>query len=156
MAGLRIAAAQSASIPGDIEANVRRHCAFIDAAASVGTQLLVFPELSLTGYDLQGLAANAITVDDARLDRLRERAASLGMTIIAGLPLSNRAGLPSIGAAIFHADGRTSAYRKHFLYDGEPATPARGRRRRRHLVRGQFGHHAGRPRQPGGAAVGLR
>lgn len=126
MAGLRIAAAQSASIPGDIAANVHRHCAFIDAAASVGTQLLVFPELSLTGYDLQGLAAHAITVEDPRLDRLRERAASLGMTIIAGLPLANSAGLPSIGAAIFHPDGPTSAYRKHFLYAGEEKFAAPG------------------------------
>jgi predicted amidohydrolase len=34
--------------------------------------------------------------------------------------------LPSIGAAIFHADGRTSAYRKHFLYHGEEKFAAPG------------------------------
>ncbi|MBC7454146.1 MAG: carbon-nitrogen hydrolase family protein [Massilia sp.] len=119
MAGLRIAAAQSKSVAGDVTANVGRHCAFIDVAATVGTQLLVFPELSLTGYDLRGLANNAIAIDDARLDPLRERAARFGMTIVAGAPLANKAGLPFIGALIFHADGRTCAYRKHFLHDGE-------------------------------------
>ena len=126
MAGLRIAAAQSSSVPGDIAANVRRHCVFIDAAAALGTQLLVFPELSLSGYDLQGLAANAIGMDDARLDPLRERAASLGMTIVAGAPLANPGGLPFIGAPVFHADGRASVYRKHFLHEGEEKYAAPG------------------------------
>lgn len=119
MAGLRVAAAQAASVPGDIAANVWRHCSFIAAAAAAGTQLLVFSELSLTGYALPGLAANAIMLDDERLAPLREPGASLDMTIIAGIPLANAAGLPFIGAAIFHADGRSSAYRKRFLHEGE-------------------------------------
>ena len=126
MAGLRIAAAQSSSVAGDLAANVRHHCAFVDAAASVGTELIVFPELSLTGYDLPNLAANAIRIDDPRLDPLRERAAGMGMTIVAGVPLANAAGLPFIGAVILQADGRTSLYRKHFLHDGEEKFAAAG------------------------------
>lgn len=52
---LRIAAAQSASVPGDIAQNVAHHVQFGTLAAKRGVQLLVFPELSLTGYEL-GLA----------------------------------------------------------------------------------------------------
>lgn len=126
MAGLRIAAAQSASIPGDIDANLQRHCAFIDAAAGAGVELLVFPELSLTGYEPALLAANLLAADDTRLTPLRARAQSLGMTIIAGAPLPNKDGLPHIGALIFHADGRTSTYRKHFLHPGEEQFAAAG------------------------------
>ena len=126
MAGLRIAAAQSASIPGDIEANVQRHCVFIDAAAAAGTELLVFPELSLTGYEPALLAARLLSAHDRRVAPLRQRAQSLGMTIVAGAPLANRDGLPCIGALTFHADGRTSTYRKHFLHPGEEQFAAPG------------------------------
>lgn len=126
MAGLRIAAAQSVSIPGQIDANIARHCVFVDAAAAAGVQLLVFPELSLCGYDLPGLGAAALGADDARLAPLAERARTANMTIVAGLSLANRNGLPFIGALAFHPDGRRSAYRKHFLHPGEDQYAAPG------------------------------
>lgn len=126
MAGLRMAAAQSASVPGDIAANVRRHCAFIDAAAGAGVQLLVFPELSLSGYEPELLASNALTADDPRLATLRERALSLGMTIIVGAPIAHKDALPFIGAIAFHPNGRSTTYRKHFLHPGEERFAAPG------------------------------
>ena len=48
---LCIAAAQSISVPGNLAANIARHCAFVEKAASAGVQLLLFPELSLSGYE---------------------------------------------------------------------------------------------------------
>lgn len=127
MAGLRMGAAQSSSIPGDIDANVRRHCAFIDAAVEANVRLLVFPELSLTGYEPALLAAAAMRADDVRLAPLQERASKHGMTIVAGAPLINAANpaRPFIGAIVFQPEGSTSTYRKHYLYPGEDsfATP---------------------------------
>ncbi len=40
---------------GDIAANLDKHLEYIDRAAEQGVQLLVFPELSLTGYQVQDL-----------------------------------------------------------------------------------------------------
>ena len=51
MTALTLAAAQTISIPGDVAANIQRHLAMMRAAAEQGVQLLVFPELSLTGYE---------------------------------------------------------------------------------------------------------
>jgi predicted amidohydrolase len=119
MAGLRIAAAQSHSVTSDVAANVARHCAFIDAAVNAGVSLLVFPELSLTGYDLPALQQLALIQDDTRLAPIGERAVQYAITIVAGAPLRNRAALPFIGAIAFHPDGRRTTYRKHFLHDGE-------------------------------------
>ncbi len=128
MAGLRIAAAQSSSIPGDIEANVRRHCLFIDAAAEAHVRLLVFPELSLSGYEPALLAQAALTPDDPRLAPLQERASRHGMTVVAGAPLVNpphTGGKPYIGVIAFQPEGPARTYRKHFLFPGEDnfATP---------------------------------
>lgn len=116
---LTIAAAQSASIPLDIAANIRRHLDFIDAAAREGVELLVFPELSLSGYELAGVQQCALRADDTRLDILAERATAARMTVVAGAPIVNPNGLPLIGAITFHPDGRRSVYRKHFLHAGE-------------------------------------
>ena len=52
---------------GDVPANLEKHLAYIDEAAKQGVELLVFPELSLTGYVVQDLAptlAHAPTPDD--------------------------------------------------------------------------------------------
>lgn len=119
MTTLRIAAAQSASIALDIAANAARHLDFIDTAAEHRVELLVFPELSLSGYEPAGLAGCALRADDMRLDALAERAKAAGMTVVVGAPIVNPAGPPFIGAITLHADGRRSVYRKHFLHAGE-------------------------------------
>ena len=126
MAGLCIAAAQSHSVPGDVAANVARHCGFVDAAVNAGVRLLVFPELSLTGYDLPGLQKLALAQDDERLAPIGERAVKDAITVVVGAPLCNRDALPFIGAIAFHPDGRRTSYRKHFLHDGEAQFAAPG------------------------------
>lgn len=126
MAGLRFAAAQSASTALDVEANVARHVDFIDAAEEAGVKLLVFPELSLSGYELARMATCAVTPDDAVLAPLRERARKTGMTIVAGAPIRFADSLPAIGAITFHPGGRTSVYRKRFLHAGEEQHAAAG------------------------------
>ena len=44
------AVAQIDSILGDLEANLRKHLDLIDAARTAGVELLLFPEMSLTGH----------------------------------------------------------------------------------------------------------
>lgn len=58
MPALCIAAAQSISVPGNVAANIERHCTFVGKAASATLQLLL-PELSLSGYE-PGLAAGCV------------------------------------------------------------------------------------------------
>jgi predicted amidohydrolase len=71
MQPLRIALAQIAPRLGDLEANLARHHALLDEARAAGAGLVVFPELGLTGYLLQDLAAEvAMRPDDPRLREL--------------------------------------------------------------------------------------
>jgi predicted amidohydrolase len=68
---LRIALAQLAPRLGDLEANLARHAEVIATARGEGAGLIVFPELGLTGYLLQDLAAEvAMPLDDPRLAAL--------------------------------------------------------------------------------------
>ncbi|MGE5251157.1 MAG: nitrilase-related carbon-nitrogen hydrolase [Bacteroidota bacterium] len=55
---LKLALAQIATKLGDVQANLEKHLGLIDQARQEKTDLLVFPELSLTGYVLQDLVAS--------------------------------------------------------------------------------------------------
>jgi predicted amidohydrolase len=54
---LQLALAQIATKLGDVEANLEKHLNYIEQAREQKADLVVFPELSLTGYVLQDLVA---------------------------------------------------------------------------------------------------
>ena len=47
---MKVAVAQIASVLGDLEANLRKHLDVVDAARAAGVEVLLFPEMSLTGH----------------------------------------------------------------------------------------------------------
>lgn len=55
---IKIAIAQINTHLGNPEANLEKHLAYAQDAIQAGADLLVFPELSLTGYALQDIAAS--------------------------------------------------------------------------------------------------
>ena len=68
MSSVRVALAQIAPGLGQLEANLARHHALLADARDGGADLVVFPELGLTGYLLQDLASDvAMRLDDPRL-----------------------------------------------------------------------------------------
>jgi predicted amidohydrolase len=68
---LRVALAQIAPQLGQLGPNLARHHELLDEARTKGAGLVVFPELGLTGYLLQDLAAEvAMRIDDPRLTGL--------------------------------------------------------------------------------------
>jgi predicted amidohydrolase len=76
---LRIALAQIAPRLGLLEENLASHHALIAQARGGGAGLVVFPELGLTGYLLQDLAAEvAMRLDDPRLVELAAATAGDG------------------------------------------------------------------------------
>jgi len=85
MMKFRAAIAQIDATVGDLKQNIDRHLKIIDRCAREGARLVVFPELSLTGYTLRDLAYE-IALDPER-DRLLEplRKRSKRITIVAGL-----------------------------------------------------------------------
>jgi NAD+ synthase (glutamine-hydrolysing) len=54
---LNLALVQMSTALGNVPANLKKHLAFINRARRQGAELIVFPELSLTGYALQDLAS---------------------------------------------------------------------------------------------------
>ncbi|BBP77951.1 carbon-nitrogen hydrolase family protein [Pseudomonas gingeri] len=127
MTTLTVAAAQSFSLAGDLPGNIRRHLRFMQQAAEQGVELLVFPELSLTGYERSLAGALAIAPDAAVLQPLRDLARELRLVTVVGMPIRLSAGGPVlIGALTFKADGSQQVYSKQHLHDGEEQAFAPG------------------------------
>ncbi|HEX6868263.1 MAG TPA: nitrilase-related carbon-nitrogen hydrolase, partial [Candidatus Limnocylindrales bacterium] len=79
---IRVALAQVAPQLGGLDANLSRHTELLAAARSEGADLVVFPELGLTGYLLQDLASEvAMRLDDPRLTRLAEATTGLSAVV---------------------------------------------------------------------------
>ena len=80
---IRIAIAQCAPALGAVKRNLDMHEKWIARARAAGARLVIFPELSLTGYYLKDLAADvAVAADDPQLSRIAE--ASRDIDISAG------------------------------------------------------------------------
>ncbi len=80
---MRIALAQIAPQLGNVEANLRLHGKNVRQAARDGADLLVFPELSLTGYLLQDLVPEvAVRIEDSPVvEQLRRWSRRLDLVV---------------------------------------------------------------------------
>jgi NAD+ synthase (glutamine-hydrolysing) len=100
----RLAVAQVDAAVGNFEGNLQHHLEIVEKAKNAGAQLVVFPELSLTGYTLRDLAwevaLNPFT--DLRLTPLRE--ASKSVTIVLGL-VESAENHGIYNSAVFFEDG---------------------------------------------------
>ncbi len=81
---LTLALAQLNTHLGDVEANLEKHLRLADEARRAGADLLVFPELSLTGYALQDLVSTVSLrpgPDDPIFRRLLEASQEIDMVV---------------------------------------------------------------------------
>jgi predicted amidohydrolase len=119
MTDFRIAAAQVPSIRGEVAANIATHAATIAAAAKHGVRVLVFPELSLTGYEPDLAGELAIAGMDDRLAPLSALARQHQIEVVVGAPLRDGATMPALGAILLTASGNTTTYSKMHLGPSE-------------------------------------
>lgn len=116
---LRIAVAQPKSFSGELELTVKQHAHAVRAAKA---RVVLFPELSLTGYEL---AAPAVALDDPLLASLVEACGSTGTLALVGAPVAED-GAEHIAVLAVDGDGARVAYRKMHLGEAEAVRFAPG------------------------------
>jgi predicted amidohydrolase len=111
---LTVAAAQPPCVSYDVAANAATHAATVRSA---GARVVVFPEMSLTGYELD---APAIAAEDPRLAPIVDACAEMGSLALMGAPVDGGSGTSHI--AMLAIDGSVAgvAYRKMWLAGAEP------------------------------------
>lgn len=116
---LHIAIAQTATRDLDIQSNLQSHIELIIQASVAGAELVVFPELSLTGYVLPELSSFSFIEADDILVQLSKVAQSCAIDVIIGCPLEASCDKPAIGAARLSRHGQIDYYCKQYLHQGE-------------------------------------
>jgi predicted amidohydrolase len=111
---MRITLAQVASQLGDIDANLVRADEIVGGAGREGSDLVVFPELFVTGYSLGRVDADvALSADDPRLASLSARVP--GTDVLIGF-YEDGLGVHSYNAATYYGDGAVvHTHRKLYL-----------------------------------------
>ncbi|MEQ1702885.1 MAG: carbon-nitrogen hydrolase family protein [Ilumatobacteraceae bacterium] len=90
-------------------------------AAAAGAHLVVFPELSLTGYDLDRLDDNDawFRVNDSRLDPLRELCQCAQIAAVVGVAHLTDDGRRVLASLLLHPDGTSVLAPKQHLHGRE-------------------------------------
>lgn len=117
---MKIAVGQIACSLGDTAANVRRLQECCATARAAGAELIVFPEMSDTGYSMATVRERATAWSEGAVPALRKTARELSLAIISGI--SEREGTSIYNSQIFiDASGETAGkYRKTHLFGAAP------------------------------------
>jgi predicted amidohydrolase len=117
---MKICIAQTRAVKGDIKANLANHKKSIELAAAHGAKMIIFPELSLTGYEPDLANTLATNKDDERFNELQQVSDEKNIVIGAGIPVRSDKGV-QIGMILFRPFQSRQTYFKQYLHpDEEP------------------------------------
>lgn len=122
---MKICAAQTRPFKGDIARNIDAHKRFIQLAAEQKADIIIFPELSITGYEPLLAKELSTGFDDKRLDDLQALSDSHAMTVCIGMPLKSKEAV-QISMVIFQPHQPRQVYSKQYLHEDEFPYFARG------------------------------
>ena len=117
---MKLCVAQTRPVKGDLEKNIENHKRLIDVSLGNKAEIIIFPELSITGYEPAPAKQLATTPDDSRFDEFQTIANRGPITIGIGLPIKHDAGI-TISMVLFHPHSARQVYSKKYIHtDEEP------------------------------------
>jgi predicted amidohydrolase len=122
---VRIAVAQLRPAVGVVESNLARHLELAERATFHAAELVIFPELSMTGYEPNQAAELARYSSDSCFEELQRHSDRTGCSIGVGVPLRT-AGLPQIANLLFRPGSERKVFTKMHLHPDEEPFFSRG------------------------------
>ncbi len=122
---MKICTTQLESEIGNIESNILKHKKLINIAIKNEVKLIIFPELSITGYDHKSAKKLATTIDDKRFEIFQSLSDINDITIAIGVPTLNSFGI-NISTILFLPNKKRVLYSKIMLHDSEKSTFVEG------------------------------
>lgn len=109
---------QLESVRNNITENISKHIEFIRESSKYGAQIIIFPEMSLTGYESYFEKHQLFTINDKRLDLLQCAADEYNVIVIVGAPLliDKKAYISSL---LILPNSKHEIYIKKHLHTGE-------------------------------------
>jgi predicted amidohydrolase/GNAT superfamily N-acetyltransferase len=115
---MNICIAQTKSEKGDIQANIEHHLELISRAIKLRSDLIIFPELSITNYEPDLAKSLATDVDNSMFDPFQELSDTNEVTIGVGMPTLATEGI-RISMLIFQPNQKRVVYSKQMLHTDE-------------------------------------
>lgn len=117
---MKIAVAQTKPVRGEIQTNIDNHIPFIERAAANGADLIIFPELSLSGYEPSLAKRVATDAEDSRFTIFQQLSDASHIAIGVGAPTKGERG-NHITLVLFQPNTPRQKNSKMYLHaDEEP------------------------------------
>ena len=115
---MKICVAQTRPVKGDIQRNIDNHKKLIELSIANGADTIIFPELSITGYEPKLAKELATNKDDKRFDVFQKISDTNQVTIGIGVPIKKNEGI-CISMVIFNPHKTRETYFKKYLHADE-------------------------------------
>ena len=124
---MKLCVVQMKPVAGAVQQNIDRHEKLLALAIAQGASVVVFPELSLTGYEPELAGQLATEPNDSRFDTFQHLADTHALTIGMGAPTKSETGI-CISLIVFQPRKARQTYSKQYLHPDEEAFFVRGQR----------------------------
>ena len=115
---MKICIAQTKSLKGKVQENIKNHLQIIDSAISLNADLIIFPELSITNYEPSLAKDLATTIENSIFDPFQELSDKGNISIGVGMPTKTAKGI-YISMLLFQPDKKRVVYSKQILHSDE-------------------------------------
>ncbi|MBB1525118.1 carbon-nitrogen hydrolase family protein [Pectobacterium carotovorum subsp. carotovorum] len=115
---MKICIAQIASVAGHVDENVKKHQDMVITASRNAVDIIVFPELSLSGYEPSLAEILALPSEEIKFGVFQSMSDEYGISIAVGYPVKFSDGI-KITMIIFQPEKETLFYSKQLLHPDE-------------------------------------
>lgn len=117
---MKICLVQTKPARSAVTANITSHLQLAERAVAAGADCIIFPELSITGYEPSLARSLATTPEDVRFAPFQTLSNIHQVTIGIGMPLRQENGI-TISMLLFYPNQKPTVYAKQYLHTDEEA-----------------------------------
>jgi len=115
---MKICIAQTQSSEGKVEESIQNHMHIIESAIKLNVHLIIFPELSITGFEPSLTKELATNLEDPIFNQFQEKSDIHKITIGVGMPINTVDGI-HVSILIFQPNEKRTMYAKQLLHPDE-------------------------------------
>ncbi|MFT4802611.1 MAG: putative amidohydrolase [Flavobacteriaceae bacterium] len=115
---MKICISQTKSDKGKVQENILNHFRIVERAIKLNSDLIIFPELSITNYEPDLAKELAIDIENNIFNLFQELSNNNEITIGIGMPTNSAKGI-NISMLIFQPNEKRAVYSKQMLHSDE-------------------------------------
>jgi predicted amidohydrolase len=115
---MKICIAQNKPVIGDIPQNIENHFKLLELTQPYGPEIVIFPELSIIGYEFESAVKLSTDINDSRFNPFQNYSDLHSMIIGIGVPIQEKEKV-CISMILFQPNKNRELYSKKYLHPDE-------------------------------------